>query len=73
MAGNGNLRRAELPPRCDAHFKTVNTIVKRARKSRRYEFRFLPPKDYDSFFETLREGKLDSYVSTLQGQLDAKK
>ncbi len=56
-----------------AHFTTVNEQLEAQGSARRYSFHFLTPKDYDRFFETLREGSLDSFVSTLQGQLDAKK
>lgn len=56
-----------------AHFKTVNDLLEAEGNERRYSFHFLTPKDYDRFFESLREGELDSFVSTLQGQLDAKK
>lgn len=56
-----------------AHFKTVNELLEAEGSERRYSFHFLTPKDYDRFFETLREGKLDPFISTLQGQLDAKK
>lgn len=53
----------------DAHFALVNTMLKDQGSDRRYVFRFLSPVDYDRFFESLRDGKLDSFKSTLQGAL----
>lgn len=56
-----------------AHFKTINEMLEAAGEERRYSFYILSPKNYDTFFTKLRDGELDGYVSTLQGQLDAKK
>lgn len=36
---------------------------------RRYQFRFLSPKDYDDFFTGLRNGDLGSFTSSLQTAL----
>lgn len=55
-----------------AHFETINAMLAAAGEQRRYLFQIVSPKDYDRFFEELRVGRLDSFVSTLRGQLDAK-
>jgi len=51
------------------HFKAVNEILKRKREKRRYHFHFVSPVDYNRFFEALRNGEIDSFVSTLQAAL----
>ena len=55
-----------------AHFETVNGLLQAQGAPRRYSFHFLTPKHYDPFFETVRDGTVASFVSGLQGQLDAK-
>jgi type III restriction enzyme len=51
------------------HFKTINDLLKRGKQKRRYYFHFVSPMDYSRFFEALRQGKIDTFVSTLQGAL----
>jgi type III restriction enzyme len=46
------------------HFETVNTLS----RGLNYRFHFLSPKDYDSFFQFLREGKFE-YSSSLDAVL----
>lgn len=55
-----------------AHFKTINEMLQKKRAKRRYSFHLLGPQDYDRFFETLREGDLTTFRSTLEATLDAK-
>jgi type III restriction enzyme len=43
------------------HFQTLN----QQQAASRYFFHFLTPRDYDTFFKYLREGRYDSFVSTL--------
>ncbi|MEJ7785514.1 MAG: DEAD/DEAH box helicase family protein [Solirubrobacteraceae bacterium] len=64
---NGKLNAAR------AHFETVNDLLEADGAERRYSFHFLTPKDYDAFFETVRDGTVSTFVSSLQAQLDAKK
>jgi type III restriction enzyme len=54
------------------HFRAVNELLEAAGQTRRYSFHFLSPKHYDRFFETVRDGSVATFVSGLQGQLDAK-
>jgi len=56
-----------------AHFQTVNELLEANGETRRYSFHILTPKHYDRFFATVRDGTVTSFVSGLQGQLDAKK
>jgi type III restriction enzyme len=52
------------------HFKAVNDLLAKQKSvKRRYYFHFVSPMDYDQFFEALRDGKIDSFVSTLQAAL----
>ncbi len=52
------------------HFKAVNELLARKEgEKRRYYFHFVSPLDYNRFFEALRDGKIDSFVSTLQAAL----
>ncbi|MEW6192650.1 MAG: DEAD/DEAH box helicase family protein [Bacillota bacterium] len=43
------------------HFATLN----QQQNERRYFFHFLTPRDYDAFFQFIREGNYESFVSTL--------
>ena len=52
-----------------SHFAAVNERLKKRRAKRRYSFHFLSPADYDSFFDALRSGDVEEYVSTLQASL----
>ena len=51
------------------HFKIVNEMLEQRGQDLRYRFHMLGPEDYDSLFGALREGKLDHYVSGLEGAL----
>jgi len=44
-------------------------MLEGAGETRRYQFHFLSPVDYDDFFAGLRDDKLDGLVSTLQAAL----
>jgi hypothetical protein len=52
--------------------KAVNELLKRGRRKRRYVFHLLAPEDYNRFFETLREGDITTFRSTLEASLRAK-
>ena len=52
-----------------AYFAKLNEMLEAAGESRRYQFHFLSPEDYEDFFAGLRDGKLDPFVSTLQAAL----
>lgn len=54
-----------------AYFAKLNEMLEEAGESRRYQFHFLSPVDYDDFFAGLRDDKLDGLVSTLQAALTA--
>jgi len=51
------------------HFQDVNELLTKAGERRRYYFHFVSMVDYNRFFEALRVGKIDSFVSTLQAAL----
>ncbi len=48
------------------HFNRVNSL----QPEQRYYFKFLSPGSYDLFFQRLREGKYQDFVSTLEADLD---
>ena len=49
------------------HFKTMNDLLAKTKgEKRRYFFHFVSPRDYGRFFEALRNGKIDSFMSSLQ-------
>lgn len=51
------------------HFAVINELLEKEGEERRYEFHILAPDDYDNFFDALRNGELDGYVSGLQAVL----
>jgi type III restriction enzyme len=53
----------------DAYFNDLNTLLKKAKSKRAYQFHFLSPDDYEKFFEALRQGKLGGFRSTLHADL----
>jgi type III restriction enzyme len=55
----------------NAYFSKLNELLAPKRNKRCYQFHFLSPVDYDDFFAGLREGKLSTFVSTLQAALSA--
>jgi type III restriction enzyme len=56
----------------DSHFPEVNRLLKQEGLQRRYVVHIITPRDYDKFFEALRNGEPESFRSGLQGVLDAK-
>lgn len=56
-----------------AHFAEVNRLLEEAGQTRRYVARIVTPKDYDKFFEAVRNSKPEDFQSELQGVLDARK
>ena len=52
------------------HFKLLNEKLKLKGIKEKYLFHFLSPNDYETFFQYLREDKLDSFVSGLDNLLD---
>jgi len=48
------------------HFTWVNSL----QPEQRYYFKFLSPESYDLFFQRLREGKYQDFVSALEADLD---
>ncbi len=55
----------------DRYFADLNSFLKAEGSSRRYQFHFLSPEDYDKFSEAMREGKLESFRSKLHADLVA--
>ena len=53
----------------DRYFADLNSFLEKQGSSRRYQFHFLSPEDYDKFFEALRAGKLDGFRSKLHADL----
>lgn len=47
------------------HFETLNNKLKSEGINEKYYFHFLSPDDYETFFEFLREDKIESFVSGL--------
>lgn len=56
-----------------AHFDEVNRLLERAGEARRYVTRIVAPKDFDKFFEALRNGSPEDFQSGLQSELDLMK
>lgn len=52
------------------HFNLLNEKLKKDKINEKYLFHFLSPNDYEVFFQYLREGKLDSFVSGLDNALE---
>ena len=48
------------------HFETLN----QQQEESRYFFHFLTPRDYDAFFQFVREGNYEAFVSTLDAVLE---
>ena len=47
------------------HFEELNKI----QKKQKYHFKFLSPKDYTIFFESIKDGTFDSFVGSLETSL----
>ena len=52
------------------HFNLLNKKLVEENIQEEYYFHFLSPKDYEVFFEYLREGKIDTFVSELDNLLE---
>ena len=48
-----------------AHFKRLNQWLEKEKIPSRYQFNMLTPKDYNKFFNELREGKLAGFISAI--------
>ena len=48
-----------------AHFERLNKWLKKESLPVRYQFNFLTPKDYNQFFQKLRDNDLDGFRSKL--------
>ena len=53
-----------------AHFERLNKWLGKDSSSVRYQFNFLSPKDYNQFFQKLRDNDLDGFRSKLDVALD---
>jgi type III restriction enzyme len=47
------------------HFETLNNWLEKEGSTIRYQFNFLTPRDYNKFFQQLRDGNLSGFASTL--------
>ena len=54
-----------------SHFDEVNRLLADAGEQRRYVPRILSPRDFDKFFESVRNAVPDEFQSSLQGVLDS--
>ena len=52
------------------HFKLLNEKLSEEEINEKYMFHFLSPDDYETFFEYLRDDKLDIFISGLDNKLD---
>lgn len=55
-----------------AYAKELNRLLVKERSERRYVVSVITPKDFEKFFEVVRAGTPEKFVSSLQGVLDAK-
>jgi type III restriction enzyme len=55
-----------------AHFTEVNRLLAKQGSSRKYVVHIVTPKDFDKFFEQLRNAEPHAFRSSLQAVLDAK-
>lgn len=51
------------------HFKEVNKHLKKDKSNIRYKFNFLTPRDFNTYFQYLREGRIKDYQSELDVKL----
>lgn len=54
-----------------AHFDRLNEWLEREKLGTRYQFNFITPKDYEQFFQKLREGSLRGFRSEIDVTLAA--
>lgn len=47
------------------HFDTLNEWLEQSGSEVRYQFNFVTPRDYNKYFQQLREGNLRGFISTL--------
>jgi len=52
-----------------AHFERVNEYLEQERSPLRYKFHFLTPRNFNSFFQELREGHIANFRSDLDVKL----
>ena len=52
------------------HFKILNEKLRNDGINEEYQFHFLSPKDYETFFRYLNEGKIEQFVSDLDNKLE---
>ena len=52
------------------HFSLLNQKLRDSGINEKYIFHFLSPNDYEIFFQYLRDGKLDTFVSGLDNLLE---
>lgn len=69
--GDNSWRNKGKMAAADAHFAEINAMLSAKGSSRCYVPRLITPKDYDKFFELLRDGQPKAFRSGLQGVLDA--
>lgn len=53
----------------DAHFKRVNQYLEEEGEVIRYKFNFLTPRDFNTYFQALREGNIEHFRSYLDVRL----
>ena len=52
------------------HFSELNSILEAKGNPQRYHFKFLTPKDYTDFFQSVRDGKHREWKSSLMNDLE---
>lgn len=62
-----NLKKNEY---AKAHFDRINNHLKSKKKPERYKFNFLTPADFNKFFQSIREGTINNFRSSLDVKLD---
>ena len=53
-----------------AHFDRINAHLLKNKEGVRYKFNFLTPTDFNGYFQSIREGKIASFRSVLDVELD---
>lgn len=51
------------------HFEKINTYLQKNKKNLFYKFNFLTPVDFNGYFQSIREGKVANYRSSLDVEL----
>ena len=52
-----------------AHFEKINAYLRKNKKRVQYKFNFLTPTDFNGYFQSIRDGKIASFRSTLDVEL----